>query len=301
MNSLKKTVFCWLLLLFAVGETRAQSFLENSDTLNKKRLIPVSSIIGAGWAGSMIGLQFVWYKGYPKSKFHLFNDSKEWMQMDKMGHFFTAYQISDKIAGVYRWSGLERNKSAFIGAGVGFGYQLTLEILDGFNSQWGFSWSDMLANTTGVGLFLAQDLIFHEQIFKPKFTFYPTKYAAYRPNALGANFPQQLLKDYNGQTYWLSFSPFAFFKNDKLPKWLCLSIGYSADAKLQGMSDFYQVGNQTFHAQRQWILSLDIDVSKFHFKKKWPRILLSPFNLIKIPFPAIIFTKSGTTGRLLYF
>lgn len=279
----------------------SQRFLENADSIHVPRLITVSTLTGAGWAGSMVGLHYVWYKDYPKSKFHFFDDSKEWLQMDKAGHFFTAYHISHKIAGVFRWSGLNRNLSCAIGAGVGFGYQLTLELLDAQNAQWGFSWSDVAANTLGSAFYVAQEFAFREQIFKPKFSFYPSKYAKYRPNTLGSNFSEELFKDYNGQTYWISFSPFAFSKNEKLPKWLCLSLGYSADAKLHGDLNVYQVGGETFYAKRQFILSLDIDVSKIPLKKKWPKVLLSPFNLIKIPFPAVIFTADGVGGRWIYF
>lgn len=287
--------------LFTIQSVSAQRFFEKADTLNKPRVITLSTLTGAGWAGSMIGLNYVWYTNYPRSKFHFFDDSKEWLQMDKLGHGFTAYQISDKMAALYRWSGLNRNLSAGIAAGVGFGYQMTLEILDGFSTEWGFSWTDMAANTAGVGLFLAQDLIFHDQIVKPKFSFSPSGYAQYRPDALGSNIMEQSLKDYNGQTYWLSFSPFAFSSNEKLPKWLCFSIGYSIDAKLHGERDVYTVGTETFYAKRQLIFSLDIDVSKIPFKKKWPRILLSPFNMIKIPFPAVIFSRDGINGSWMYF
>lgn len=293
-------VFIFLNFL-GVRSAYSQNFLENADSLHTPRLIGVSSAVGIGWSASMIGLHYVWYKDYPKSKFHLFDDSKEWLQMDKMGHFFTAYQISDKIAGSFRWTGLNRELSSFIGAGVGFGYQLTLEFLDATNAQWGFSWSDVAANASGTALFLSQELAFKEQIIKPKFSFSPSKYAKYRPNTLGGNVAEQLLKDYNGQTYWLSFSPFAFSKNESLPKWLCLSIGYSVDAKFHGYDNVYTVGNVTFQAQRQFVFSLDIDVSKFHFKRKWPKVLLSPFNMIKIPFPAIVFTKGDVQGSWLYF
>lgn len=301
MIGLKKCFLGLFLLLAIPFFVKGQSFFENADTINKPRLITLSTLTGAGWAGSMSGLYFVWYANYPKSKFHFFDDSKEWLQMDKIGHGFTAYQVADKMAALYRWSGLKRELSASIGVGVAFGYQMTLEILDGFSTEWGFSWSDIAANTAGCGIFLAQEFAFHEQIFKPKFSFSPSGYAKYRPDALGENILQQSLKDYNGQTYWLSFSPFAFSSNEKLPKWLCLSIGYSIDAKLHGEKDIYVADGQTFFARRQLIFSLDIDVSKIKFKKKWPRILLSPFNMIKIPFPAVIFSKDQVTGRWLYF
>lgn len=289
------------MLFCGIQQTSAQHFLDNSDTLNTPRLITVSTLTGVGWSGSMIGLHYVWYTGYPKSKLHSFDDHKEWLQMDKIGHFYTAYQISDKLARSFHWSGLNRKTSAFIGAGIGFGYQLTLEFLDGINAQWGFSWSDVAANTSGAVVYLAQELAFKEQIFKPKFSFSPSPYAKYRPNTLGSTFAEQLLKDYNGQTYWFSFSPFAFSKTENAPKWLCLSLGYSIRGKLHGYENNYHVGNKLFTAQREFIFSFDIDVSKLPIKKRWMRVLLSPFNMIKIPFPALIFTKGDVQGSWFYF
>lgn len=293
-------VFILQILVANIGFT--QSFWQSSDTLNRPRFITLTSLTAAGWSGSMLGLQFVWYKNYPKTKFHFFDDSKEWMQMDKLGHLYTSYTISEKMSRLYHWSGVSKNASNIIGSAIGLGYQSTLEILDGFNTEWGFSWSDMLANFFGTALYLGQEFGFHQQIFRPKFSFYPSKYAQYRPNTLGSNFAEQLLKDYNGQTYWLSFSPFSFWRNKNLPKWLCLSVGFSIEGKLAGYANTYTTAEGTiFNAQRELILSLDIDVSKFHFKKRWPKILLSPFNLIKIPFPAIIFTNGRTSGRWIYF
>lgn len=279
----------------------SQNFLERSDSIHKGRLATVSTLTGAAWAGSISALHFVWYADYPKSKFHFFDDSKEWMQMDKVGHFYTAYHLSHKVARSFYWSGLSKKASNWIGTGVGFGYQLSLELLDATSAQWGFSWSDVAANTSGVLVFGLQEIFFDRQIFRPKFSFSPSGYAHVRPNTLGSTFPEQLLKDYNGQTYWLSFSPFAFSKNEKLPKWLCFSVGYSVNEKINGLDNTYLYYDRVFQAKRQFLFSLDLDVSQFHFKRKWPKILLSPFNMIKIPFPALSFTSDGIRGHFLYF
>lgn len=290
--------------LFLTSSSWGQNrFFEPADSLHKGRLIATSVSTASIWTGSIIALNQVWYEGFEKTKLHSFDDSKEWMQMDKMGHLYTSYHLSHQAAKIYHWSGLNRKTSAWIGAGIGFGYQLTFEFLDGRSSAWGFSWSDLTANGIGSALFLAQDLIWQEQKFKLKFSYFPTDYAQYRPNTLGSNFGESLLKDYNGQTYWLSFSPGTLFPKSNIPEWISIAAGYSVDQKLAGMADYYVTadGLNTFHAQREFVLSLDVDVTKLPIRKKWLKTILSPFNYIKIPFPAIVFEANGVRGNWLYF
>jgi hypothetical protein len=297
--------FCKIFLALFIGvNTWSQSaLLSPSGSLNKKRLTASSIGTGAIWSGSIIGLSAVWYKDYPKTSFHTFDDSRDWMQMDKMGHVFTAYHLSDKVSKLYQWAGLDRKKSAFVGAGVGWGYQMSFELLDAQSAGWGFSWSDVGANTLGSGLFLSQELIWQEQYLKLKFSYSPSDYAQYRPSILGSNFSERLLKDYNGQTYWLTFSPGSIFPKSKIPAWIAIAAGYSVDAKLVGNNDFFQTadGLKRFEAKRELVLSLDLDVTKLPIKKPWLKKVLSPFNVIKIPFPALVFRGNDISGRLLYF
>ncbi len=278
-------------------------FFQPADSLHQGRLVATSLSIGTVWTGSIIALNHVWYKEFEKTNIHSFDDSKEWMQMDKMGHVYTSYHLSHQAFKSYRWSGLNRKTSAWIGTGIGFGYQLTFEFLDGRSSAWGFSWSDLVANGIGSALFLTQELIWQEQKIKLKFSYLPTKYAQYRPNVLGSNFGERLLKDYNGQTYWLTFSPRILFPKIPVPEWISVAVGYSVDQKLAAKEDYFVTldGLNTFNAQREFILSLDIDVTKLSIRKKWLKTILSPFNLIKIPFPAVVFQSNGIAGKWLYF
>lgn len=286
--------------------TFIQPALQNeTNSFRSGRTIGVSAGIGAVWAGSMIGLHSIWYKDMDRSKWHTFDDSREWMQMDKAGHVYTANKISGLTYDLYRWAGWKNNSAAWMGFGVGMGYQFTLECLDATGKDWGFSWSDMGANTIGSGLFLAQQLLWKEQRFIPKFSFSKSLYAVHRPDALGSNFPERLLKDYNGQTYWLSFTPATFIENTRFPKWLCLSVGYGVDAKLHGEKDIYVGGVgtdvQVFHAKRQLLLSLDIDFSKLPIKKPWLKAIVKQFNYLKLPFPTIILTGNQWQGKWIYF
>lgn len=296
---------CWMILIVtgcfeAFGQ---RTFFQAVDSIHKPRLIGTSAAIGSIWTASMIGLSQVWYADYPKSTFHTFNDSREWMQMDKMGHVFSAYHLSKQTAKLYHWSGLTQNKSAWLGAGIGWGYQLSFEFLDGKNAAWGFSWSDVAANTVGSGLFLAQELWAKKQLFTLKFMYSPSSYATIRPEVLGSNFSERLMKDYNGQTYWISASPGVLFPKSHVPKWIALAVGYSVDAKLVGHADVYQDPKslQFYHARREFILSLDIDVNQLPIRKPWIKKMLSPFNTLKIPFPALILRGNGIEGKWLYF
>lgn len=188
-------------------------------------------------------------------------------------------------------------KAVITGTLIGFGYQTTIELFDGFSTNWGFSWSDMAANAVGGGLFLVQDLFWAEQRIIPKFSYHPTPYAAYRPSILGSNFQERILKDYNGQTYWISFSPGQIQRFNSIPKWVCLSFGYSIDQKLVGDLENY-LG---FQAQREWLFSLDIDFSQLKTSKKWVNTLLKQLNYIKFPFPTLSLKNGKIYGYGIYF
>ena len=292
-----------IICLFTLSSNMAQtSFFDPADSLNKKRLVYTSSVIAAGWASSNVLLAKIWYSEFNRTKWHTFDDSKNWMQVDKVGHAYSAYQFSALSAKSFRWSGLNRKTSAFIGSGIAWAYQFGVEMLDGGNSAWGFSWSDIRANTLGTGLFLIQELTLKDQWIKFKFSYNESGLAKYRPAYLGENFGEKLLKDYNAQTYWLTFSPFYFAKNPNLPKWFAIAIGYGATQKMVGDLDVYTTpdGLNTFHAKREFILSFDIDVKQLPIKNRWLKMALSPFNTIKFPFPALVWQGNTLYAKRSY-
>lgn len=277
--------------------------LSNQSQFNKKRFIGITAGVTSVWTGSMIGLGQVWYSEVNKTGWHSFDDSKNWMQMDKAGHFYTAHKLNQLNYGLFSWTGLNQNTCIAIGSSISFGYQLTLEMFDAFSQEWGFSWSDMAANTLGTASFALQQYFWKEERIIPKFSYSPSPFAKYRPEVLGSNFAESLLKDYNGQTYWLTFSPFTFFKNNQMPKWICLSIGYSAHEKLVGSEDLYYdpITATTFNASREIVFSLDVDFSKLDIKRKWLKTMIKQLNYLKVPFPAIVFRNNGVVLNPFYF
>ena len=293
------TIFCLTLNSFSQNNFNNKNSL--SLQLQKVRTISLSSSLLTGTISGYIALDNIWYKDYPKSKFHFFNDNSEWLQMDKCGHFYTANKLGNLVADSYLWAGLSQKKSAIIGASYGLAFQTTLEIMDGYSSEWGFSWGDMAANTLGSLSFLTQELIWKEQKILLKFSTHLTNYASIRPNTLGKTIPQRLLKDYNGQTYWVSI-PINFLVK-KSPDWLLFAFGYSIHDKIVGNSEIYTDLNTniTYHSMRDFYFSLDIDFSKIPIKNKILKKITSQFNYLKIPFPAIQFNQNGIGFRGIYF
>jgi hypothetical protein len=226
--------------------------------------------------------------------------------MDKMGHITTAYQMGEDGINVLRWAGVENKKAIWQGGISGLVYLTGVEIFDGFSKDYGFSWGDQLANVFGSAFVIGQELMWKEQRFRLKFSYFPSRYAQYRPELLGKNLIESWLKDYNGQTYWLSFSPGSLGKQNSFPKWLCLSFGYSAN----GMTGSYinpEFNNTeepipNFTRYRQYFFSLDLDLTRFEPKSRLLKTLLSTFGYIKIPFSALEYNEiEGVKFRPFYF
>ena len=299
--AIKYLLFLILLPSVSLSQSKPDTFLTISDTLNKPRrntiIIAESSIAGI----TLLGLNQLWYADYKRSKFHTINDNNEWLQMDKMGHVFTSYQLGKNGAQLLNWSGVGEKDQLIYGATLGFGFLTTVEVLDGFSKEWGFSWGDILANAAGTGLYIGQELLWNEQRIALKFSFHQSKYASLRPDKLGENFLEQILKDYNGQTYWLSVNLHAFFKEKNIPKWLNIAVGYGAKGMLTGMKDIDNQLLTNLQRQRQFYLSLDVNLSTIETNSKVLRSFLDVFNMIKIPFPTLEFNKKGSAFHLLYY
>jgi len=304
-----KILIIWLFCVSLIPCTTAlcqNSFFGTAPIPNYNRIVPLAVSDGILYTTSMVGLDFLWYKNYPHSAFHFFNDNNEWMQMDKCGHILTAYTIARLTAALYRWSGVRDASSTTIGVALGMAYQTNIEIFDGFSSAWGFSLGDMTANTLGASLFLSQQAAWNDQRVTMKISFHPTSYAQYRPDELGDNFAESSLKDYNGQTYWLSFAIASFFpKGTKIPGWLCLDFGYGADGMVGGSSNpiiYNSNGDEVFFDRyRQVYCSLDIDLTKIPTNSGALKAVLGAVSFIKIPAPTLEFSRGKFKFHILYF
>lgn len=294
-------------LLLLVSEVQAQNelhgFLKPADSLNIKRRNTIVISEAAFGAVAYTGLSSIWYDDYAKSDFHFINDNSEWLQMDKAGHVFTSYHLSRFGSELYAWSGLSQQKSSIYGAVTGFVAISAVEVFDGFSAQWGASWGDIAANAGGSLVFISQELLWNEQRITPKFSFHKTAYPSARPKVLGETATEQVFKDYNGQTYWLSANVHSFFKQSKIPKWLSIAAGYGAEGMITAND---RLVNTVFFPQkertRQYYLSVDVDLTRINTKSHLLKTLFSIFNTIKVPAPALEINEKGVTKfHFLYF
>ncbi len=285
--------------------------LEYPYSKKRVRLIMAANIIGYG--GTMVGLYAAWYSNYPQGKFHVFNDFHEWKQVDKFGHVFSAYASGKASMELWRWTGIDRKKRIWIGGMSGAVYQTVIETLDGFSSEWGWSWGDIGGNILGSGILVAQELAWDEQRIQLKWSFHRKTYADPTLNArsdkiFGKSSTERFLKDYNGQTYWISGNLKTFFPHSRLPPWLSVSLGTGAEGMFganenigkdkQGNIEFSRTDIKRY---RQWYLAPDIDLTRIKTNKKGIRFALMILNIFKFPTPSLEYSVKGIKLNWLHF
>ena len=271
---------------------------DSADSINKKRLHTFLIGTGAAYTVTLVALDQAWYNDFPKEDFHFFNDSREWKQMDKLGHMFSAFQLSRTLTKGFEWSGINSSKSAIWGSIMGFGLMIPIELLDGYSSQYGASSSDILADALGAGLFLGQSLLWDDVRIHMKYSYSRSGIAQYRPDVLGKNGQEQWLKDYNGQTYWLSFDMYKLVHMK--PKWLNFALGYGVNNMVNANGTATE--NFPYESYRQYYLGIDINISHMQSKSKLINTMLFFVNMIRLPAPAVEFNKvDGVIFHPLHF
>ncbi len=273
------------------------------QTKNRIRLIAATNIIGYG--GAMAGLYTDWYSNYPQTHFHFFNDNHEWKQVDKVGHAYSAYVESSGSMELWRWTGIKRNQRIWIGGLSGIAYQTMIETLDGFSSQWGWSWGDFSANVFGSGLLISQELAWDEQRIHMKFSTHKKNYGSADLNTradklYGKSFSERSIKDYNAQTYWLSANLKDFMPKSNLPSWLNVAVGYGAEGMFGANANIGtdDHGNVNFDRRditryRQYYIAPDIDLTKIKTKRTLVRLALVALNSFKFPAPSLEYNSKG--------
>lgn len=298
-------------LLFTTHVTDTISPQENVFHPKRVKWVAAANIVGYG--GSLAALSAIWYSKQPRSNFHFFDDNAEWLQVDKVGHLYSAYIESNASSELWRWAGLPRKKRIWIGGLSGVAYQSIIEILDGFSSEYGFSTGDFAANVLGSAVFISQGLAWDEQKIKIKFSAHQKNYATpeleMRADKIyGKTDIERIVKDYNSQTYWLSGNIHSLFHADGWPEWLNIAVGYGADGMFGARSNIARdkEGNIVFDRSditryRQWYLSPDVDFSKIKTNKKGIRVLLFILDSFKFPAPALEFSRGKLKGHWIVF
>lgn len=295
MNLLKTMKAISILILASL-----QLILHGQDTtqvVNRKRLNTVIIAGSTAYTATLIGLSQLWYADSEGQPFQFFNDNNEWKQMDKVGHFYAGFHFSSATSAVLQWSNVPKHKADLWGSVTGFLILLPIEIMDGFSADYGASVGDLTANAAGSALYLGQSVLWNEVRLHPKFSFQRTGYPALRTDEiLGKGLPGEIIKDYNGQTYWISVDLDKFFR---FPKWLNLAMGYGAHDMVYARDAENMAAG--YDAYRQYYIGMDFDLSHIKTKSKLLNTGLFILNMIKLPAPAFSFSRRGNNFTMFQF
>ena len=304
MKHLFLILFCFIFFTLSAQDWKTPNYQKNGwdmdmpSTVDKKKRNILLISEAAIYTGALVTLNQLWYADYPRSSFHFINDNAEWLQMDKLGHMTVSYYWG--VAGIkaYEWAGMKRKNAIWYGGLTGTFFLTAIEVLDGQSTEWGASSGDLLANTTGSLIAIAQALKWNEQRIQLKYSYSPSEWANTNPEQLGANHLQRTLKDYNGQTYWLSFNLKSLFdiRTTNFPQWLNVAVGHGAD----GMVSAYQKENDS-QRKRQFLLSLDVDLTRVKTKSKILNTVLHSFGFIKFPMPTLELSNGKLHAHSIYF
>jgi len=265
------------------------SMEEGTDSMKRsKRLfwVGAGAAYGLIYAAPMIS----WYDWRSAKGWRWFDDGREWKQVDKVGHTWTTYQLSRIGYVSAQAAGYPSRQALWIGAALAWSYQATIEIADGFFPKWGASLWDLAGNTAGSLLFLLRERVLERTNWdiELKFSFHWTSYAAQRPEVLGRGL-SQILKDYNGQTYWL-----CVYRK----RWpVGLALGYGASGLLGGYGEV-PWPEIAARERRRWIVSVE---PYWPFWIRRPQGGLIWLTSIKLPLPALLYEARKVTLVGVYF
>lgn len=226
---------------------------------NQKALARVGA--GTAFAGGNVMLwryfKNAWWSGERSDGFYWNADwDQEFRDQDKFGHFLGGYHLARWGDEVLRGVCVSENKALFWSAAYATLFQLQIEIWDGMYKKYGFSYPDLLANTTGMALYVAQAKFPKLKAIKPTISYTRSPAMRSPPNIRGE---LRYSLDYTGQTYWLSFDIDELLPKPAKPYWpgiLRVSAGHS-------ITDWVDPNTGAIlRAKRKILLTLDLDLNK---------------------------------------
>jgi hypothetical protein len=118
--------------------------------------------------------------------------------------------------------------------------------------------------------------------------------------------PQRMLKDYNGQTYWISVNIGSFLPgSSSFPKWLNLSAGYGAEGMIGAVKNPEEVNGRKipdFKRYRQFYFSFDTDLYRINDVSPFATTLLKLNRTFKMITPTLEWNEEqGVKWHWLYY
>src|SRR5882762_4102353 len=180
----------------------------SSCPLTPSQLNAVRAGVGSAFIGGNAYLyryfKKAWWSGDRAPHFFFHADwDQQFRDQDKFGHMFGGYHLARIGYAGLREACVGEKKAIFWSAAYAAAFQLQIEIFDGQFKKYGFSYADMIANTTGQALAVMQELHPSWRVIKPTFSYHKTRALM---NTESGSIPGELRPslDYSGQTYWFS-------------------------------------------------------------------------------------------------
>lgn len=266
--STRKLLLCfWLftfpLALFAIEEPASP--LNSSSA--KKSILNAADALTWELSGIVAGITYLgieeWNWGSASFKFN----AEGWFNMDtgsggadKLGHLYTSYLIDEYLTNqLYKKSGdihfAARNSAIF-----SWGLMMFVEAFDGYSSDHGFSYEDVVMNTTGIAIsYLKNTVPGLDEKIDLRIEYHPSKgMKGFHP-----------ITDYTGLTYSaaLKLAGFETLKSTPL-KYLELQLGYYAQGFKKDDAPYFANRNTSLY------LGIGLNLTEVLFKpvkKYWDK------------------------------
>ena len=258
-----------------------------SCPLTSSQLNAVRTGVGSSFVGVNAYLYHyfkkAWWSGERAPHFFFHADwDQEFRDQDKFGHMLGGYHLARFGYAGLRAACVSPKKAIIWSAAYAAAFQLQIEIFDGQFKKYGFSYADMIANTTGQALAVMQEVHPSWRAVKPTFSYHQT--LALR-NGVNAELRPSL--DYSGQTYWFSTDVNRLLPDAAKPYWPSF-IRFSAGHSITDWVD--PVTGATQRAKRKIVLSLDFDPEKLPGQAPWWRSVKHTLSYYRFPAPALELT-----------
>jgi hypothetical protein len=259
--------------------------------LNPTQLNAVRAAVGAAFVGGNAYLYHyfkkAWWSGERAPHFFFHADwDQQFRDQDKFGHMLGGYHLARFGHAGLRSACVGEKKAIIWSAAYAAAFQIQIEIFDGQFKKYGFSYADVIANTTGQTFAVLQELHPSLRAIKPTFSYHKTRALM---NTESGKIPGELRPslDYSGQTYWFSTDVNRLLPDAAKPYWpsfIRFSVGHS-------VTDW--INPETAEAQRgkrKIILSLDFDPEKLPGNAPWWRSVKHTLSYYRFPAPALELT-----------
>ncbi|HUQ19159.1 MAG TPA: DUF2279 domain-containing protein, partial [Gemmatimonadaceae bacterium] len=203
---------------------------------------------------------------------------------DKFGHLFGGFELARLGYATLRNACMSPSHALVWSAAYATLFQLQIEIYDGLYKKYGFSYADLIANTTGMLFAVEREKHPGLRPFKLTMSYAPS--AAMRNRH---NIPTEIRPtlDYSGQTYWVSTDVHALLPDNAKPYWprfIRVSAGHSITDWLDPNT------GASIRAQRKILLTLDLDVEQLPGENHVWKTLKRNLSYVHLPSPALQLT-----------